>query len=198
MVIDEEILLKNTAVIKEYKAGQIIFSENSLPKYYFQIKSGLVKLNTYREDGSEFIHSLPSKGHCFAETFLWSDMPYCINAEAVIDTIIIKVLKDDFMNMIDQNKDLMHNLLKHNAERMFYRHKMLATLSINNPSHRIYKVLQFLKDYHQIIEPFKFLVPFSRQQIANLTGLRVETVIRNVKKLEQEDLVRISEGRIYL
>ena len=134
----------------------------------------------------------------FAETFLWSDMPYCINAEAVIDTIIIKVLKDDFLNMIDQNKDLMQNLLKHNAERMFYRHKMLATLSINNPSHRIYKVLQFLKDYHQIIEPFKFLVPFSRQQIANLTGLLVETVIRNVKKLEQEDLVRISEGRIYL
>jgi CRP-like cAMP-binding protein len=196
MVIDEEILLKNKAEIQEYKAGEIIFSEDSLPKYYFQIRSGLAKLNTYREDGSEFIHSLPSEGHCFAETFLWSDAPYCINAESVSDTVIIKLGKSDFMQMLSENKDLTQNLLRHNSERMYYRHKMLATLSINNPSHRIYRVLEFLKTHHKIKEPFEFIVPFSRQQIANLTGLRVETVIRTVKKLEQENLVRISDGRI--
>lgn len=89
--------------------------------------------------------------------------------------------------MLDKSKDLMQNLLPHNAERMFYRHKMLTTMSINAPSHRIYKVLEFLKTHHKITEPFKFVVPFSRQQIANLTGLRVETVIRTVKKLEQQN-----------
>ncbi|MGO4709435.1 Crp/Fnr family transcriptional regulator [Chryseobacterium sp. 2TAF14] len=196
MVIDEEILLKNKAEIQEYKAGETIFLEGSLPKYYFQIRSGLAKLNTYREDGSEFIHSIPSDGHCFAETFLWCDVPYCINAESVSDTVIIKLGKSDFMQMLSENKDLTQNLLRHNSERMYYRHKMLATLSINNPSHRIYRVLEFLKNHHGIKEPFEFIVPFSRQQIANLTGLRVETVIRTVKKLEQENLVRISDGRI--
>ncbi|MFL9832634.1 Crp/Fnr family transcriptional regulator [Chryseobacterium terrae] len=198
MVIDEGILLKNKAEIQEYKAGETIFLEGSMPKYYFQIRSGLAKLNTYREDGSEFIHSVPSDGHCFAETFLWSDALYCINAESVSDTVIIKLPKSNFMEMITVDKDLMQNLLHHNSERMYYRHKMLATLSINNPSHRIYKVLEFLKNHHQIKEPFQFNVPFSRQQIANLTGLRVETVIRTVKKLEQENLVRIFDGRIYI
>lgn len=198
MVINEEILLKNGGVIQEYQAGETIFLENSLPRYYFQIRSGLVKLNTYRDDGSEFIHSLPSEGHCFAETFLWCDASYCINAEALHDSIIIKLLKPEFMKMIDENKDMMQNLLRHNAERMLYRHKMLTTLSINNPSHRIYKVLEYLKTHYQVNEPFKFEVPLSRQQIANITGLRVETVIRTVKKLEQENLVCISNGRICL
>jgi CRP-like cAMP-binding protein len=198
MVIDEDILLKNGAEINEYKAGQVIFYEGSMPKYYFQIRSGLVKLNTYRDDGSEFIHSLPSAGHCFSETFLHYEAPYCINAECLNDSLIIKQGKSDFMEMLDRNKSLMQNLLRHNAERMFYRHKMLTTMSIDAPSHRIYKVLEFLKTHHKITEPFKFVVPFSRQQIANLTGLRVETVIRTVKKLEQENLVRICEGRICL
>ncbi|MFP3594471.1 Crp/Fnr family transcriptional regulator [Chryseobacterium sp. SIMBA_038] len=196
MVINEEILLKNGAVIQEYIAGQTIFLEGSLPKYYFQIREGLIKLNTYREDGTEFIHSLPSGGHCFAETFLWSDYPYCVNAVTVSDTVIIKLLKTNFMAMIDNNRDMMHNLFRHNSERMFYRHKMLTTLSINDSSHRINKVLEFLKTHHQIKEPFKFKVPFSRQQLANLTGLRVETVIRTVKKLERENLIRICDGRI--
>lgn len=198
MVINEDILLKNGAEINEYKAGETIFYEGSMPKYFFQIKSGLVKLNIYRDDGSEFIHSLPSDGHCFSETFLHDDAPYCINAECVSDSFIIQQTKSDFLEMLDRNKNLMQNLLCHNAERMFYRHKMLTTLSINSPSHRIFKVLEFLKKHHKISEPFKFIVPFSRQQIANLTGLRVETVIRTVKKLEKESKVRIFEGRIYL
>jgi CRP-like cAMP-binding protein len=183
-------------VIQEYKAGQTIFLEGSLPKYYFQIREGLIKLNAYREDGTEFLHSLPSDGHWFAETFLWCDHPYCINAETVSDAVILKLFKKDFMRMIDQDKSIMHHLLCHNSERMYYRHKMLTTLSINDSTHRIYKVLEFLKMNYQIKEPFKLNVPFSRQQIANLTGLRVETVIRTVKKLEKENLLRICNGRI--
>ena len=143
MIINEEMLLKNGAVIQEYKAGQTIFLEGSLPKYYFQIREGLIKLNAYREDGTEFIHSLPSDGHCFAETFLWSDHSYCINAVTVSNTIIIKLLKSDFMTMIDKNKSIMHHLLHHNSERMFYRHKMLITLSINDSSIVFIKFLSF-------------------------------------------------------
>lgn len=198
MVIDENLLLKNGGEIQEYVAGEKIFSEGNTPKFYYQIQSGLIKLSTYRDDGSEFIHSVPSDGHCFAETFLWYNVPYCINAEAVQNSIIIKMNKADFFNLVNHSNILLQKLMTHTSERMFYRHEMLTTLSVNNPAHRVYKVLQFLKSHHKIEESFKFIVPFSRQQIANLTGLRVETVIRTVKKLEKENLVRICDGRICL
>lgn len=198
MIIDEHLLLENGGEIQKYEAGEIIFSEGSLPKFYYQIQSGLIKLNTYRDNGSEFIHSIPSDGHCFAETFLWYDAPYCINAEAVQNSVIIKMIKSNFMNMVNDSKGLMQKIMAHTSERMFYRHQMLTTLSFNNPSQRVYKVLEFLKSHNKIQEPHSFTVPLSRQQIANLTGLRVETVIRTVKKLEKENLVRIYEGRICL
>lgn len=196
MVIDEDILLANGAQIQKYAAGETILSENTFPKFYFQIRSGLVKLNTYRDDGSEFIHSLPSAGHSFAETFLWHDVPYCVNAAAMMDTEVLKLPKTNFFDLLDARIDLMKSLLSYTSERMFYRYKMLSTLSVNNPSYRISKVLEFLKQHHNVTEPFEYIVPFSRQQLASLTGLRVETVIRTVKKLEQEKVLMISNGKI--
>ncbi|MFC7346046.1 Crp/Fnr family transcriptional regulator [Chryseobacterium zhengzhouense] len=196
MIIDEEILIEHGADTQNYAAGETILMENAIPKFYYQIRSGIVKLNTYRDDGNEFIYSLPSDGHCFAETFLWGDIPYCVNAVAITDTEIIKVTKTNFMNMLNARADIMKNLMSYTAERMFYRYKMLSTLSVNNPSYRIFKVLEFLKSHNNITEPFKYVVPFSRQQLASLTGLRVETVIRTVKKLEQEKKLMISNGKI--
>jgi len=196
MIIDEELLLKNGAEILQCKAGETIITEGSLPKYYYQIRTGLIKINSYKDDGSEFIHSLPSDGQCIAETFLWYDVPYCVNAEVMNDAVILRVRKDVFLEIVNSDSVLMNRVMSYTSERMFYRYKMLTTLSVNNPAHRILKVMEFLKSHHQIDEPFQFTVPFSRRQLASLTGLRVETVIRTVKKLEKQNFVKINNGKI--
>lgn len=41
------------------------------------------------------------------------------------------------------------------------------------------------------------MIPFTRRQLANLTGLRWETVIRTVKKMEKENVLKIKNGKIY-
>lgn len=37
----------------------------------------------------------------------------------------------------------------------------------------------------------------TRQQLANMTGLRVETVIRTIKDLEEKKIVSIQKGKVY-
>ena len=49
-----------------------------------------------------------------------------------------------------------------------------------------------------MIENKPFMVELSRQQLADLTGLRVETVIRTIKQLEKQEYLKIIEGKIYL
>ena len=41
------------------------------------------------------------------------------------------------------------------------------------------------------------LIPFTRQEMANFLGVRVETIIRTVKELEEEGVLRIEKGKIY-
>lgn len=48
-----------------------------------------------------------------------------------------------------------------------------------------------------MLKKHSFLVPYTRQQIADLIGLRVETVIRTIKKMETENLLLIDHSKIY-
>jgi CRP-like cAMP-binding protein len=42
----------------------------------------------------------------------------------------------------------------------------------------------------------KMIIPFTRQQLADMTGLRVETVIRAIKKMEKEGKLSLEGHKI--
>lgn len=89
MVVDEKILLSLGAVVKMFQSGEKIFSKDSYCSYYYQIKKGTVKLFNIEEDGKELVHGFPFEGHCFGESYLFTDLPYAIEAEAVNEIVIM-------------------------------------------------------------------------------------------------------------
>ncbi|MCU7613489.1 Crp/Fnr family transcriptional regulator [Chryseobacterium sp. GMJ5] len=197
MVINEDLLLQYGADEIDYYADEFLFEENSPPKNYFQIKKGRVKLNNYHEDGKEFIHSLPSAGHCIGETFLFSEKYYPLNAVTMEDCRILKLDKNKFYEMIDHHPKLLYDLYSFTADRMYYRYKMLNSLSEANPVSKLRGLMDCLKQYYDTEQPYSYQIPFTRQQMASLTGLRIETVIRAVKKMEKENIVKIQNRKIF-
>jgi CRP-like cAMP-binding protein len=69
-------------------------------------------------------------------------------------------------------------------------------MSSQNPIVRLEGLLNYLKSYHEGDCAHSFAVELTRQQIANLTGLRVETVIRPLKKMEHQGKLKIKERKI--
>ena len=63
---------------------------------------------------------------------------------------------------------------------------LLKEISSFKPEHRILSLIDYLKKEEGIPIDQKYEVSLPRQHIADLTGLRVETVIRSVKTLEKE------------
>ncbi|WP_410703659.1 helix-turn-helix domain-containing protein [Chryseobacterium sp. SIMBA_029] len=62
---------------------------------------------------------------------------------------------------------------------------------------RLTELFRVLKAYYSKSEPFSFQIPFTRQQLSSITALRLETVIRTVKKMEKNKMVRIINGKIF-
>ena len=60
------------------------------------------------------------------------------------------------------------------------------------PEFRIQSFLDFCKKSNE-----KELIDFTRQEIANSTGLRVETVIRTLSKMHKKQIVEIINHKIY-
>ncbi|MFC3158113.1 helix-turn-helix domain-containing protein [Chryseobacterium arachidis] len=44
---------------------------------------------------------------------------------------------------------------------------------------------------------YSFVVPFTRSQLASLTGMRVETIIRTLKKMEKLHMVKIEQSKVH-
>jgi CRP-like cAMP-binding protein len=74
---------------------------------------------------------------------------------------------------------------------------ILTEISAHKPEHRLTTILNYFKskiaddgDNHPV------LIPFTRQQLADMTGLRVETVIRTIKKMEHSGKLELEEHKI--
>lgn len=197
MLVDEDLLLLYGGELVSFAKNDMIFRESETPKFYYQIKHGNVKINNYHQEGKEFIHSFPSAGHCLGETFIFSDRPYPVNAVAMTNTEIIKVTIPRFMKLIENDRSILFRLYQYTSQRMHYRYVMLNNLSSTNPLSKIICVMDCLKQYHNATEQYSYQIPYTRLEIASLTGLRVETVIRLIKRMERENLVKIVSGKIF-
>lgn len=196
-MIIEHLLISFGAETKNYKAGDIIFREEEFPLYYYQIKTGKIKLNNYTEDGKEFIQNIFSDGHSFGESLLFVDRPYPMNAVAMEDSDIFRMPKQNFLDLIRDNPEISLNIYQCLAERMYYKYIMFYNLSFQNPVSKLKLLMDYLKSYHEDKVPYSFQIPLTRQQLASLTGLCVETVIRTIKQMEKEKIVKIEKRKIY-
>lgn len=196
MNIDENLLYSFGAEGRDYKKREPVFKEGDHALYYFQINEGKVKLNNYNEDGKEFIHNILGKKQSFGEAMLFLSHNYPINAVSLEDSRIIRLPKNNFFEMISQHPHLSLEMNACLSQEIYYKLKMVQSLASQNPMQRLIGLLDYLKSYHDEDCHHCFHIAFTRQQIANLTGLRVETVIRTLKKMEKEGSITLQDQKI--
>lgn len=196
MQIDIDTLLAWGATIKNFEKGEIIFEEGTEPRRYYQIISGEVKMFNINNDGKEFTQGVFYEGNSFGEPPIFIKEPYPSSAVAVKDSVIIKIAADDFMKILDEYPDLQKGFLVEFARRIFNKSTTVRDITNNPPESRILSFLNVTKKKNGNPNE-RLLIPFTRQEIANLTGLRVETVIRTLIKMQEQKKVEIINHKLY-
>lgn len=194
MQIDLELLYKWDAIVKVYKKGEIVFSEDMKANFYFQIMDGCVKMFNINDTGKEFTQGYFFNGQSFGEPPLFIDEKYPATAIAYLDTTIIKLSKEKFLKILDEHPSIQKHFLNLLARRIHSKAMTSKDIINQNPSFRI---LAFLKAHKKTDDAERMLIPYTRQEIANFTGLRVETVIRALTKLKAEKKIEIKNHKVY-
>ncbi|AYN02387.1 Crp/Fnr family transcriptional regulator [Chryseobacterium sp. 3008163] len=196
-MINEDLLFSNGAEYKNFKANEIIFAEDDTPSYYFQITKGKVKINNFNDQGKEFIQSIISKGGSLVPTALFSTKSYPLNAIAIEDCTLIRLSKHNYLQLLKQNPDLYETTLNFISENMYYKYIMMQSMSFQSPENKLKTLMNYLKNQHQDQSQYSFQIPYTRQQLASLTGLSVETVIRVTKNMEKNAILKIQNRKIF-
>lgn len=198
MILPEKILLDYKATLKQYKKDDYIFYEDDNPDYYYQINKGTIKMSSYSSNGQEFIQGIFKSGRSFGEPPLFGNFTYPNNAIAMEDSAVYRLPSAIFFDLLSKNYELHRKFNQILSERLRYKAIILKEISSYCPDHIILTLLNYIRDNSPNKNDSPFLVPNTRQQLADMCGLRVETVIRNIKKLQNEGKIIIKEHKIYL
>ncbi|WP_228378461.1 MULTISPECIES: Crp/Fnr family transcriptional regulator [Chryseobacterium] len=196
MNIEPELLFSYGAEKKLYRHNEIIYREGDHSAYYYQIVKGKIKLNSYNDEGKEFIHNIIGEKQSFGDSMLFVEKFYVMNAISISDTELIRLPKNSFLDLLKNNPEVSLEMNACLSQRLYFKAIMLQNMSSQNPIVRLEGLLNYLKSYHDGECDHCFPVELTRQQIANLTGLRVETVIRTLKKMEKQGMLKIKDRKI--
>lgn len=180
------VLEKYHAKLVSVKKDQVLFHAGDSASDYFQVESGSVKMFIVSMEGQEFIQGIFNAGESFGEPALIGKFPYPGGVVAIEPSRIWKLPGDYFLQMLKENFDLHLTMDVALCHRLKYKSMVLSEISSYEPEHRILSLLKYYKTKNAKSADGKLIIPYTRQQIADMSGLRVETVIRTVKKMEKE------------
>lgn len=197
MLIDKDVLLAWGGLIKKYKKGEVIFTEGDYARYYYQIIEGKVRMYNVSPSGKEFIQAEFAKGCSFGEPPLFIGEQYPSGAVTIEAAIIIRLSKEKLFEILNDYPQYKDELIKLLARRIYNKATTARDIINNDPEARILGFLNHLKrsrgeSGNSVVE-----VPFTRQEIANYTGLRVETVIRTLSKMKKSGIVNIEQHKLF-
>lgn len=195
-MIPVSLLEKFNATLKPYSKDRVVFDEGERAQFYYQLKEGKLKMSNSTEDGKEFVQGYFEDGQSFGEPPLFCDLKYPAAATTLTECSIFIISKSNFFELLKIYPDIHLKFTKAICKRMIYKAKIVKEVSIFPPEHRILTLLNHLKNTNPSDKLYE--VPLTRQQISDLTGLRVETVIRTIKKLEKLNKLSIKERKVFL
>lgn len=197
-MIDINLLLSWGAAYKKLKAGEFIFTEGSVCNFYHQLIYGKIRWVNTDEDQNEYLQSLIDPGESFGEIPLFDNGAYAASAVAEEDSLIIRLHKTSFLEILKENPDIQMSFIQLLAKRIRYKFMILKSIALFSPEERIIALLKYLKKENKSFNSANNKVLLTRQQIANITGLRVETVIRTMKLMHRSGDITIRGGKVYL
>ena len=198
MMVDIDILLASGAKYKKVRKGEYIFHEGGTCSYYYQLVEGRISWINFDDEGKVFIQSIIEPGECFGELPLFDDEPYAANSVAEMDSVIIQLPKLSFLQLLKNDYTIQAAFNKLLAQRVRYKFFILKEIACCRPEHRILTLLTYLSKKNNKENKDHYIINYTRQQIAGMTGLRVETVIRVIRHLHDKGKLMIDKGKIIM
>ncbi|MXO94404.1 helix-turn-helix domain-containing protein [Erythrobacter arachoides] len=197
---DEIALLNKIGRRRNLEAGESLLWAGDEAVLVANVVSGVLKLSTQTSDGREQILGLayPSDflGRPFSDT-----TPY--NAEALSDSVVCVFRRPDFERFALEHSKLEHKLLERTLSELDRTRRWILLLGRMNAEERLATLLLEIGARSVAAtcrnsirtDPDRFELPMSRQQIADILGLTIETVSRQFTKMREDGVIKVSERR---
>jgi DNA-binding response OmpR family regulator len=119
--------LSNDKRERSYGRKESIFQEGDYPRYFFQLKSGKIKLYKTNDYGKELILQNINPGDFFGYTPIIENTEYQYSAAAIDKSEVILIPQEDFTNLLYANRDVSASFIKILANNVAKKEEQLLS-----------------------------------------------------------------------
>ena len=194
--IDDLKKANNNRKIKQFGKKEVIYSEGNMPNYLFFLAKGKVKTFKEHKYGKEFITSLIKEGEFFGYVALLEENSYPDTAEALEESEIFLIPKEEFQNVVFGNFAATKKIIKMLSENISENEEKLVNLAYSSVRKRVADALLLLESKYKSSATDKFSMSISREDLANIVGTATESLIRTLSDFKEEKLIEIKGSNI--
>ena len=175
-----------------FHAGEFAFFEDDKPEWFFIVVSGRIKALKHSSSGKEFIIAFLGPGEMLGELAVFENKPYPASAQAVTETTLLVMKREDFIRFLTRHPEIALRIITALGERLRTAQGRLRDLAGERAEQRLTRILIMLSSR------LGNNLPFTRQEIADMSGLTIETAIRIMSRLREGGIIRSARGRIVI
>lgn len=181
---------------RSYQPGEILCHEGDPTIVLFFLTKGFVKLTTSLPDGREQILRLGFPGQAVGLEALSDRLtPYTATTLTPVTACTMRL--KDMLKVVEGDPETSMRVIGFLNRELERARTLIRDLGLMSAKER---VASFLLSLAPVAEGAGkgIPMPLSRQEIAEMLGLTVETVSRQMAKLKREGVIRESDNHIYL
>jgi CRP/FNR family transcriptional regulator, cyclic AMP receptor protein len=198
MMIDQDILRYWGAIHRKVEKGRVVFCEGDRASFYYQVVSGRIRMVNISESGKEFIQGLFGPGESFGEPALFVDEMYPAGAVADEETVVLRLSKENFLQLLKDKPEIHFAFTCLLAQRLRQKAILSKEMCCSETAALIGGLIRRFASVGGPVLGGRLRVDLTRQQIADMTGLRVETVIRTIRGMYRRGDLLLEKGKVYV
>ncbi|OGX07666.1 MAG: hypothetical protein A3K11_14620 [Nitrospirae bacterium RIFCSPLOWO2_12_FULL_63_8] len=175
-----------------YKKGQYIFKEGDPAEWFHVLTSGAVKCVKSSPEGKEAVLKVLVPGDLFCcEAAVFDGTPHPGCALTMGPVSVMKIRKTAYFKLLQHNPEAAMEIIKYLGNRLNEAQETAKTFALERADRRIASLLAKLAERMGKPTPHGLLldIRLTRQDLADMAGLALETTIRMISKLTRKGLL---------
>ncbi|MBI3285043.1 MAG: Crp/Fnr family transcriptional regulator [Burkholderiales bacterium] len=188
-------LLQKEVIKMELDKGLMLFRKGEMAEGTYIVVYGLVKLSIPSSQGNDKVLELIRAGQCFGEAMMFLDEPYPFYAEALENTLLLKIPKNALLRLLEQSPLIARQMMAGLSYRLLGFIRNVERYSLQNATQR---VIDYLLQTSIMQSTTDVRLELKKNLVASLLNLSPETLSRVLHQLTDEQLIKVSGSTIHI
>lgn len=192
---EKDLLEKNSVQVK-FKKGEVICKQGSFASNIMLMEEGLAKV--YIESGSSklILKLIPDGNFIGMATIAEENNTYFYSASSYIDSVVRQIDLNFFRQLLEKNPAFSREIIDILSSNSLQIYGRFFCLTQKQAYGRLADIILCLAE--RVFKTNEFDLPLSRRDLAELSGMSSETVIRMLNKFIHEGLIEMDGKRFMI